>query len=291
MDVSAELGDNVSIPLADWASDVDLMGYPGGVTFDSGAALDRALRSGTAQDPVLFLQLSPPVAAARVVEGGAAEDGGLKGVIPVVMGGSFWGCYDIGTTKPCLEYNVAHNVTASQLFWGVPSDAWAVPMRVVPTVPARVFSVNGSAFAALKAGAHSSPAAASLLGAFAYWYSHGGKGMIGPLPWAWGPQIATSAVYDLLAAWAAAVSTNASQPGTGMPPCVSREASALSWEWRGVRVLPSGMTQFCSQQQGALRRGLQTGCQRMLVAHDWGSTPPALDVGNATQCIVQALLS
>jgi len=307
MDVSRSVDIDVGIPLAGWAQDVDLEKYPGGLTYGSRAPLKAALRSGTANDPVLFLQLSPPVAAAEVVQEGAAEAGWLKGVIPVVMGGSFWGCYDIGTTQPCAEYNVAHNVTASQVFWGVPAASWAQPLRVVPTVPARVFVVNGTSYESLIQGAASSPAAASLLGAFKFWFTHGGQAMIGPLPWDWGPSVGTSAVYDLLAAWAAVTAVNTSamqQQQAHQPGCVGQLAGALVWEDHAVTVLDSGLTQLCPVQGGHAEPGAGLnassgaahtppvrGCVAVRLARGWATPPPGPLIGNVTACIASTLRS
>ena len=170
-------------------------------------------------------------------------------------------------------------------------------MRVVPTVPARVFAVNGTAYSSLLQHVTTAASAASLLQAFKFWFSHGGEGMIGPLPWAWGPLVGTSAVYDLLAAWAAVATMNVSSTAVRVPTCISEQAAVLRWKTSFVRVADSGFTQFCEADTEHIpttgtHRSLShsNGCVSMQIASGWPSVPPSSSVFNVTSCIASVLV-
>ena len=278
---------NADMPLATWGSSMPLASYPGGILQPNETllAMRDVVQAAPPTAPVLFLQLSPPLAQAQLLARWPSLSHHMH---TILMGGSLWACYRLNTSSPCPEYNVALNATASAIVWGMPSANWAAPLRIVPILPSRQFAVNASAYATfLQAAQRGAPLPTTLLSAFKAWFNGGGPGLFPPL-WPASPELGTNALFDLVASLAA-VQCAESGPGGA---CAAEQGSVpgLVWEQRSIRVNASGFTEPCSTPGS-------WGCATVQVAHGWSGSQalyPTLQsaaAGVVGQVASQAVLS
>jgi inosine-uridine nucleoside N-ribohydrolase len=171
-----------------WVGNYSLAEYPGQVYWDGIGALIAELDNSTVEDPLWVLSISPMGNLAAALRLGPDRSSRAR---IVSMSGSVLMGYS-GTPPPDAEYNVAENVSASQLVYSTP---WASPLVTGPLDTTQFFQIMGDTYQRFLHSTKSDLLPRVLLENYQAWYDNGGRNETALQPFS--PSLASSTNYDL----------------------------------------------------------------------------------------------
>ena len=199
-DVPIAIGQNTGVkdmPEYQWAQDytLDQFQKDGGSVFQNGEeALFNEMQKANPNNIYNVIEISPETSLGHVVQ--RLQPDTLRYIRLFAMAGSIYRGYR-NSSQPSKEYNVVVDVPAAQAVFSAP---WAY-FGLAPLDTTVFVQFDGTPWQSFLSFRNQSKRVQLVIDSYTFWYNNGGKGAGALKPLS--PEIGTSTMYDVLAAFLA----------------------------------------------------------------------------------------